>query len=79
MKKVILKSFGTGQITLPKMWRDKFKTNYFVASIDKEKITIKPFKEEEEEVFFDAAEFNKGKGVDIQDFYKALKKSLKNG
>lgn len=81
MNKVVLKSFGTGQVTLPKTWREKFDTQYFVAIIQDNQITIKPFIDdtEAEEVFFDAEKFNKNKGVEVKDFYKALKESLKNG
>lgn len=77
MQKVVLKSFGTGQVTLPKEWREKFDTKYFIADIGDKQIIIKPLNKEE--VFFDADEYNDGKGVEIQEFYKALKKSLKNG
>ena len=81
MNKTVLKSFGTGQVTLPKAWREKFDTKYFVAVIQDDQITLKPLIDdaEGEEVFFDSKEFDDGKGVAIQDFHKALKKSLKNG
>lgn len=70
----VLKLFGTGQITLPAKWRKKFKTKHFKAVIEDDKITISPL--EEEIVIFDADEFNDGKGVELEVFYQALKKSL---
>jgi bifunctional DNA-binding transcriptional regulator/antitoxin component of YhaV-PrlF toxin-antitoxin module len=75
MNSTILKLFGTGQITLPKKWRTKFKTTHFKAVMEEDKLIITPL--EEEEIFFDADEFNAGEGVELNEFYKALKKSLK--
>lgn len=71
----ILKLFGTGQVTLPAKWRKKFKTEYFKVVIDEDKLVLSPY--EEEIVFFDANEFNDGKGVELSVFNKALKESLK--
>jgi hypothetical protein len=41
-----LKSFGTGQITLPKAWRDKFKTENFIAQETSQGLLIKPLVED---------------------------------
>lgn len=75
MKSSILKLFGTGQVTLPKKWRTQFNTTHYKATTQGNKLIITPL--EEDQVFFDADEFNKGEGVELDTFYKALKKSLK--
>ena len=72
----ILKVFGTGQVTLPKPWRDKFNSQYFKATLDGFRIVMTPLPEEEEIILFDAHRDNNGKGVDIRDFAKALRASL---
>jgi bifunctional DNA-binding transcriptional regulator/antitoxin component of YhaV-PrlF toxin-antitoxin module len=41
-----LSMFNTGQITLPKTWRRKFKTKKFLAKETKEGLLIKPILEE---------------------------------
>jgi len=42
-----LKLFNTGQITLPKSWRDRFKTKNFFAKETKEGLLIQPIKSDE--------------------------------
>lgn len=42
-----LSMFNTGQITLPKPWRDKFKTNKFVAEETDNGLLIKPISKDE--------------------------------
>jgi len=75
MDSIILKLFGTGQVTLPKKWRSKFNTSHYKAIMEGDKLTITPL--EKDHIFFDADEFNNGEGVELDTFYKALKKSLK--
>ncbi|MBT3704236.1 hypothetical protein HOG17_00475 [Candidatus Peregrinibacteria bacterium] len=41
-----LKLFGTGQVTLPKAWRDKFKTDHFIAQETAQGLLIKPMVED---------------------------------
>lgn len=41
-----LKLFGTGQITLPKAWREKFKTDHFIAQETSQGLLIKPLVED---------------------------------
>lgn len=41
-----LKLFGTGQVTIPKSWREKYKTNQFIAQDTPQGLLIKPFVEE---------------------------------
>ena len=74
MDSTILKVCDTGQITLPKKWRSKFKTDRFKAVMNGNKIILEPV--EEYETFFDADEFNDGRGVEIGVFIRALEKSL---
>lgn len=37
-----LKLFGTGQITIPKIWRDKYKTDSYIAQETPHGLLIKP-------------------------------------
>jgi len=39
----ILKEFGRGQVTLPKKWRDKYKTKVYVAKETSQGLLIVPF------------------------------------
>lgn len=41
-----LKLFNTGQITLPKAWRNKYKTKNFIARETKEGLLIQPIVDE---------------------------------
>jgi len=42
----ILKEFGRGQVTLPKKWRDKYKTKVYVAKETSQGLLIVPFTDE---------------------------------
>ena len=42
MKSHTLKLFNSGQVTLPKKWRDQFDTDLFIAEETKEGLLIKP-------------------------------------
>ena len=42
-----LSMFNTGQITLPKKWREKFKTTKFMAEETKDGLLIKPIAKDE--------------------------------
>lgn len=75
MKSTILKVFGTGQVTIPKKWREKFDTLHFKASMEGGKIILEPI--DDYLTFFDSDDFNEGKGVEIDEFKKALQESLK--
>lgn len=89
MNLTILKMFGTGQITIPKEWREKFKTNEFFAVLKKDSIVIKPVPEipemteaeqeaEENEghwtTVFSADRDSKGKGIPMDELIKTLNK-----
>lgn len=47
MNTFTLKLFNTGQITLPKAWRDKFKTKHFIGKETKEGLLIQPLSKNE--------------------------------
>ncbi|NCO38679.1 MAG: AbrB/MazE/SpoVT family DNA-binding domain-containing protein [Armatimonadetes bacterium] len=34
--------YGSGQVTLPKRWRERFRTNTFVAEIGENELVIRP-------------------------------------
>lgn len=48
-----LSMFNTGQITLPKKWRNKFKTQKFIAEETAEGLLIKPL-EKDEAVYYES-------------------------
>ena len=77
----ILKIFGTGQITIPKEWRDFFHSNTLKAVFDKEnsKINIKPVKlvELEETKWVPLKQFEKD--LDETGLNKRFKKDLLDG
>ena len=74
----ITKSTPKGQITLPKIWRDQFKTDNFLLQIHLNQIIIKPIHLDEleatEEVIFDAERDNDGKGVGPEEMIRLIKK-----
>ncbi len=53
MNTYTLKMFNTGQITLPKAWREKFKTKHFIAEQTDKGLLIKPILPEEEVVYYE--------------------------
>jgi len=74
----IVKSTSKGQITLPKTWRQQFKTDDFSLEISETAIVIKPIRIEKskgETVIFDADLDNDGKGISVDEMIKMLKKS----
>ncbi len=70
--------FNTGQVTLPKKWRDRFKTKNFVAEETEEGLLIKPLNTgggktvyyEDEEGFGLYCE----KGLPVKDIIKSIQK-----
>jgi bifunctional DNA-binding transcriptional regulator/antitoxin component of YhaV-PrlF toxin-antitoxin module len=48
-----LKSFNTGQITLPKVWRSKFNTKNFVAEEREDGLLIKPIENLNDSVYYE--------------------------
>lgn len=76
MNTTIIKSFGSGQITIPKKWR-KTESPVYRAHTKGDNIILSPVVEEE--VIFDATRDNDGKPVPLKDFAKALNEVIKNG
>jgi bifunctional DNA-binding transcriptional regulator/antitoxin component of YhaV-PrlF toxin-antitoxin module len=72
-----LKAFGTGQITLPKAWREKFKTKHFIAQETSQGLLIKPVVEEGYFYELDSGEFgvNFPLGMDAEKVLSNLKKA----
>jgi len=48
-----LKMFNTGQITLPKSWRDQYKTTHFVAKETKNGLLIQPMIQDEDVIYYE--------------------------
>lgn len=74
----VIKSTTRGQITLPKAWREQFRTDNFLLQIHEKQIIIQPVRidqlEAEEKVIFDADRDNDGKGVTPDEIIRLLKK-----
>lgn len=80
MTSKVVKSTSKGQITLPMLWRAKFKTENFMLKIEDQQITVKPvyieeFATGEEKTVFDAQRDNEGKGISVDEMIKLLKKT----
>lgn len=76
MNSYTLKMFNTGQITLPKKWRNKFDTESFVAEETEKGLLIKPILKDEDVVFYEnKTEFGLHfpKGIDAQILIDKLK------
>jgi len=74
----ILKATSKGQVTIPIAWRNRFKTNQFIATIQDDKLEIRPLLLDgcgvaKEYTVFDAIRDNKGKGIKAGDLVKVLK------
>ncbi len=75
-----LKSFNTGQITLPKSWRDRQWTTNFVAEETKDGLLIKPLSNSNDVFYQDDKGFGlySEKGLDAQKIISTIKK-LRDG
>jgi bifunctional DNA-binding transcriptional regulator/antitoxin component of YhaV-PrlF toxin-antitoxin module len=74
----ITKATSTGQITLPKKWREQFKTDQYILHADDFKLEIAPVDEEElewlgAETIFNADRDNNGKGIEAGEFIRMLR------
>ncbi|MBT3864651.1 AbrB/MazE/SpoVT family DNA-binding domain-containing protein [Candidatus Peregrinibacteria bacterium] len=73
-----LNMFNTGQVTLPKKWREKFDTSKFVAEETDMGLLIKPISDEGDGVVYYEDDNGFGiycdKGLDIEKFKAAAKK-----
>jgi bifunctional DNA-binding transcriptional regulator/antitoxin component of YhaV-PrlF toxin-antitoxin module len=77
----LVKTTSKGQVTLPIKWRNRFKTNRYYIKEKGDSLVISPIDldeldEENWETIFDARRDNNGKGVSVDVFMKALKKTL---
>jgi len=72
-----LKLFNTGQITLPKAWRNRVKSEHFVAEETDEGLLIKPLKEKEDDTVYYEDKQGFGiyseKGLPVDKIIKAIK------
>lgn len=73
-----LKLFNTGQITLPKAWRNRVKSEHFVAEETDEGLLIKPLKEKKDDTVYYEDKQGFGiyseKGLPVDKIIKAIKK-----
>lgn len=72
-----LKTFNTGQITLPKAWRSKFKTKHFVAEERPDGLLIKPIESTDDVVYYtskDGFGLYSDKGIDPADIISQIQK-----
>lgn len=71
-----LSMFNTGQITLPKSWRKKFKTNKFIAEETKEGLLIKPLSKDETVYYEHEHGFGVycENGLDVEKIIKTIEK-----
>jgi len=75
-----LTMFNTGQVTLPKKWRNKFETKKFIAKETPEWLLIKPLVEDNS-VFYENEEWfgvYSPAGMDPEQIISEIKK-LQNG
>jgi bifunctional DNA-binding transcriptional regulator/antitoxin component of YhaV-PrlF toxin-antitoxin module len=76
-----LKSFNTGQITLPKVWRTKFNTKNFVAEEREDGLLIRPIENLNDSVYYENKEWfgiYSSEWINPEDIISKIKK-LKNG
>lgn len=74
----VQKITSKGQITLPVLWRNRFKVNQILLKTKDDLIEISPLRldslQAREYTVFDAIRDNKGKGIKAKDLLKLLKK-----
>lgn len=74
----VQKITSKGQITLPVLWRNKFKTSQILLKTKGDLIEISPVRlaslQPGEYTVFDAIRDNKGKGLKASDLLKLLRK-----
>lgn len=76
---VVRKIFGSGQVTLPKRWRERIGTDTVSVQEKEGELRIKPLKTDASSIIFDSAKVGHPEGVEIKQFLKALKKTNANG
>ncbi|MDP4008468.1 MAG: AbrB/MazE/SpoVT family DNA-binding domain-containing protein [Candidatus Peregrinibacteria bacterium] len=75
MNTYTLKLFNTGQVTLPKNWREKYDTKNFIAKETKDGLLIQPIKEEKVVYFENKKSFGLycEEGLPIDDIINKIK------
>ncbi len=76
-----LKSFNTWQITLPKKWREQFKTKNFIATETKNGLLITPLEQKSDVVYYENQEgfwIYSEAGISPEEIINKIK-SLQNG
>lgn len=72
----ILSCFNTGQITLPKKWRDSHESKKYIAEETKDGLLIKPLSEKEIKVSYFNHDKEEGvifpEGIDPEDLIKII-------
>lgn len=70
-----LSMFNTGQVTLPKAWREKFGTKKFMAKETPDGLLIKPLTSDETVYYEDKSGFGIycEKGLDVEKIKKTIK------
>ena len=61
--------FNTGQITLPKSWREKYKTKHFVVKETDKGLLIQPMIQDEDVIYYEdenGCGLHFSKGIDPQ-------------
>ncbi|MFA6024369.1 MAG: AbrB/MazE/SpoVT family DNA-binding domain-containing protein [Candidatus Gracilibacteria bacterium] len=68
----ILQATSRGQVTLPKAWRDQYKTQYFVSEVQGAALLIKPLMQEDfgDSVESAWADYKKGNYVASEELMK---------
>lgn len=68
----ILQATSRGQVTLPKAWRDQYKTQYFITEVQGATLIIKPLMQENFESSVESAwlEYKKGEYVASEELMK---------
>jgi len=56
MSSYILNLFNTGQVTLPKKWRENYDTKKFIAKESPEWLIIQPLFDNDDSVFYENSE-----------------------
>jgi len=81
MEQATLKIFGTGQVTIPKKWRDFFNTDTLKAVFDQKtkSIQIKPIKMLELENFIPMTSQDFKEGLEESNFSKDFIKDIVDG
>jgi len=71
-----LKLFNTGQVTLPKVWRDKYKTKNYIAEETENGLLIKPFTKDDVVYYENKEGFGiySESGIDPDKIIKEIKK-----